>query len=129
MAVQIVYLDLVGSETRHDAGSGWIAEGELVVGTIEPNSGGGETIDVGSFCDQVTVTTQRSGQVVDRDEENVGLIVGSRGRKSAEAGEYGGEAKSEGRSKKMGGQHVGCENANCRNVCPALSRPGSWRRS
>ena len=61
MAIKIVDFDLIGPESGHDGGAARIAERELVVGAVEADSLGGETIDVGSFDNEISVTTERGG--------------------------------------------------------------------
>ena len=73
VGIEIVNLDFIGSETGHHRGSAGIAEGELVVGAVEANTACGESVDVGSFGDEISVATERGGEVIDRDEEDVGF--------------------------------------------------------
>ena len=81
--VEVVDFDLIGPEPGHDRGPAGVAEWELIVGPVKADASGGEAVDVGCFDDKITVTTQRRSEIIDGDEEDVGLF----GCRSESAGE------------------------------------------
>ena len=83
MLVEVVDFDLVGPEPGHDGGPAGVAERELLVGSVKADALGGEAVDVGCFDDKIAVTTQRRSEIIDGDEEDVGLF----GCRSDSAGE------------------------------------------
>ena len=83
MLVEVVDFDLVGAEPGHDGGPAGVAERELIVGSVKADALGGEAVDVGCFDDKIAVTTQRRSEIIDGDEEDVGLF----GCRSDSAGE------------------------------------------
>lgn len=84
VSIEIVNLDLIWSAAGHDRGPAGIAERELIVGAVEADAPGGESVDVGCFDDEVSVAAEGRGQVIDRDEEDVGF-GGERGSHQEEA--------------------------------------------
>ena len=73
VGIEIVDFDLIGAEPGHDRGPAGIAKGELVVGTVEANTARRESVNVRRLDDKVSVATERGGQVIDCDEEDVGF--------------------------------------------------------
>lgn len=74
MLVEVVDFDLVGPEPGHDGGPAWVAERELIVGSVKADTLGGEAVDVRCLDDKIAVTTQRRSEIVDGDEEDIGLF-------------------------------------------------------
>jgi len=74
MLVEVVDFDLIGPEPGHDGGPAGVAERELIVGPVEADAPGGEAVDVWCFDDEISVTTQRRSEIVDGDEEDIGLF-------------------------------------------------------
>lgn len=74
MLVEVVDFDLVGPEPGHDGGPAGVAERELIVGPVKSDALSGEAVDVWCFDHEISVTTQRRSEIIDGDEEDIGLF-------------------------------------------------------
>ena len=70
----------VGTQTHHETGTRGVAERRLAVGVVEKGASGRQFVDVGGFGVGVSAhATDPVVLVIDRDEENVGLLGGENG--------------------------------------------------
>ena len=74
MRIEIVDLDLVGSQSRHDRSPRGVAQRQLVISAIKAHARGREAIDVRRLRYEITITTQTRGEVIDGDEQHIRTI-------------------------------------------------------